>query len=222
MTLPPFHPRLEDLPRILPIFPLTGSLLLPTGKLPLNIFEPRYLAMVQDCLAWGRILGMIQPNGPPPAGSGDPPVFDTGCAGRVSSFAETDDGRLMITLTGVCRFRVAEELTGTRGYRRVTADWAAYAGDLDEELDFTFDRRRLLEAVKPYLKLHNMDINWRVIESASDLSLTTWLCMACPFEPREKQALLECPDAVRRAETLTALVEMAIAESHRGPGYLRQ
>jgi hypothetical protein len=217
----PFHPRLEDLPRILPIFPLSGALLLPTGKLPFNIFEPRYLAMVQDCLAWGRILGMIQPNGPEVPGV-EPPIFDTGCAGRISAFSETDDGRLMVTLTGVCRFRVSEEVASARGYRRVAADWAPFAADLDDETDFVFDRRRLLESLKPYLKLHSMELNWRAIEAASDHSLTVSLCMACPFEPREKQALLECADAAQRAETLTALIEMAVAESQRGHGHLRQ
>jgi Lon protease-like protein len=221
MTDRPFHPRLEDLPRILPIFPLPGTLLLPTGKLPLNIFEPRYLAMVGDCLAWGRILGMIQPSGPP-VGGDEPPIFETGCAGRVSTFSETEDGRLMITLTGVCRFHVSEELTAPRGYRRVVADWAPFAADLGDAPEFSFDRKRLLEALKPYLKLHNMELNWRAIESASDHALTTSLCMSCPFEPREKQALLECQDPARRAQTLTALVEMAIAEGPRGGGHLRQ
>jgi len=222
MTGRPFHPRLEDLPRVLPIFPLPGTLLLPTGKLPLNIFEPRYLALVQDCLAWGRIFGMIQPSGPAAAAGDEPPLFDTGCGGRISAFSEIDDGCLMITLTGVCRFHVSEELAGTRGYRRVAADWAPFAADLDDEPEFLFDRKRLLEALRPYLKLHSMELNWRVIESASDFALTTSLCMACPFEPREKQALLECPDVDQRALILTTLVEMAIAESPHGQGYLRQ
>jgi hypothetical protein len=216
-----FHPRLEDLPRILPIFPLAGTLLLPYGKLPLNIFEPRYLAMVQDCLAWGRILGMIQPCGEERAG-GDPPIFETGCAGRITTFGETEDGRLMITLTGVCRFRVVEELSGMRGYRRIAADWEPFRADLDDEPEIHFDRKRLLDALKPYLKLHNMELNWKAIEAASDHSLITSLCMACPFEPREMQALLECPDPTLRAETLTTLVEMAVAERQRGKAHLRQ
>jgi Lon protease-like protein len=217
----PFHPRLEDLPRILPIFPLSGALLLPQGKLPLNIFEPRYLALVQDSLAWGRILGLIQPS-EPTSGPQDPPVFGTGCAGRVSSFDETDDGRLMITLTGVCRYRIAEEVEATRGYRRVAADWAPFAADLDEDPEIVVDRDRLLTVLKPFLKLHNMELNWKAIEAAGDLALTVSLAMACPFEPREKQALLEAPDPSDRAETLIALMEMAMAEGNGGKGTLRQ
>ncbi|PKU23581.1 LON peptidase substrate-binding domain-containing protein [Telmatospirillum siberiense] len=216
-----FHPRLEDLPRILPVFPLSGVLLLPQGKLPLNIFEPRYLALVQDALAWGRIFGMIQPSAPP-SGPAEPPIFEIGCAGRISSFDETDDGRLLVTLTGVCRFRVAEEVEATRGYRRVAADWAPYAEDLAEEPQITVDRPRLFSVLKPFLKLHSMDLNWKAIETASDLALTVSLAMACPFEPREKQALLESADPSHRAETLTALMEMAVAEANTGKGTLRQ
>ncbi|MTJ82244.1 MAG: peptidase S16 [Telmatospirillum sp.] len=217
----PFHPRPEDLPRVLPVFPLAGALLLPQGKLPLNIFEPRYLALVQDCLGWGRIIGMIQPN---PLGSGpkDPPLFDTGCAGRISAFSETDDGRLLITLTGVSRFRVAEEIDGARGYRRVMADWSAFEEDLTLDPEVTLDRPRLLAALKPYLKLHSMELNWKAVEAAADLPLTVSLAMLCPFEAREKQALLEAPTPSVRAETLIALMEMALAESYGGAGHPRQ
>lgn len=217
----PFHPRFEDLPRILPIFPLPGALLLPDGKLPLTIFEPRYLAMVQDSLAWGRMFGMIQPSGAA-QGAGEPPIFETGCAGRISSFSETEDGRLLIGLTGVCRFRVAEEMEGTRGYRRVAADWEPFRADLDEEPDIDLDRPRLLAALKPFLKLHTMDINWKAVETAPDLPLTIWLAMVCPFEPREKQALLESADPSRRAATLTSLLEMAVAEGLGGLSQTRQ
>jgi Lon protease-like protein len=217
----PFHSRLEDLPRILPVFPLNGALLLPEGRLPLSIFEPRYLALVEDALAWGRILGMVQPSAPT-SGPKDPPLFDTGCAGRISSFNETEDGRLMITLTGVCRFRIAEEVDGTRGYRRVAPHWVPFAADLDETPEITLNRGRLLTVLKPFLKLHNMDLNWKALEAASDLALTVSLAMACPFEPREKQALLEAPDPTQRSETLIALMEMAVAEGNGGKGQLRQ
>jgi hypothetical protein len=217
----PFHPRLSDLPRVLPIFPLSGALLLPQGKLPLNIFEPRYLALVQDSLGWGRIFGMIQPN---TLGSGpkDPPVFDTGCAGRVSMFSETEDGRLLITLTGVCRFRVAEEIEGTRGYRRVIPDWEPFAADLEEAPEIALDRERLMAVLRAYLKLHNMDLNWKAVEAADNLDLSISLAVACPFEPTEKQALLESPDAQHRGEMLIALMEMAVAGSTSGGGLMRQ
>ena len=221
MDARPFHPRLEDLPRILPIFPLAGVLLLPDGKLPLNIFEPRYLALVQDALAWGRIFGMVQPQKPPVEGE-DGPIFETGCAGRVTAFSETDDGRLLVTLTGVCRFKVKEELESTRGYRRVAADWAPFRDDLQPQPDINIDRRRLMAALKKFSKLHNLDINWKAIEAASDLALTVSLSMACPFEPPEKQALLECPDADQRAATLTTLLEMAVAEHKGGLRPVRQ
>ncbi len=221
MSSRPFHPRLEDLPRILPIFPLAGALLLPEGKMPLNVFEPRYLAMVQDALAWGRIFGMVQPSGEA-VGHGEPPIYHTGCAGRVSAFSETEDGRLLITLTGVCRFNVAEEVEGTRGYRRVSADWAPFRGDLDEPDEISIDRRRLLAALKPYSKQAGMDLNWKAIEAAGDLSLAISLSMACPFEPSEKQALLECASHAARAEILTTLMEMAVAEHKGGTRPLRQ
>ncbi len=217
----PFHPRFEDLPKILPVFPLTGALLLPHGKLPLNIFEPRYLALVQDSLGWDRIFGMIQPASP---GSGphDPPIFDIGCAGRISAFQETEDGRLTITLTGVCRFRVAEEVEGARGYRRVSADWDAFRGDLDEDPAIDIDRTRLFAVLKPFLKLHGMELNWKAIEAASDLALSVSLAMACPLEPSEKQALLESETPGQRAEMLIALMEMSLAGRHGGKGLLRQ
>jgi hypothetical protein len=217
----PFLSRLENLPKILPIFPLSGALLLPQGKLPLNIFEPRYLALVEDALGWGRLLGMVQPSALS-SGPQDPPVFETGCAGRISAFNETDDGRLMITLTGVCRFRIASEVEGARGYRRVSADWARFAGDLDDSPEIEVNRSRLLSVLKPFLKLHNMDLNWKALEAASDLALTVSLAMACPFEPREKQALLEAADPSLRAETLIALMEMAVADGSDGKGHVRQ
>lgn len=221
MTIRPFHPRLDDLPRVLPIFPLSGALLLPDGKLPLNIFEPRYLALVQDSLAWGRIIGMVQPVKATEDGSAEP-VFDTGCAGRISSFSETEDGRLLITLTGICRFRIVEELESARGYRRVIANWEIFRQDLEPALEVAIDRPRLMAALKKFVKLHNLDINWKAIESASDLALTVSLAMACPFEPPEKQALLESVDAAQRAATLITLMEMAVAGQKGAGRTLRQ
>ncbi len=221
MLARPFHPRLEDLPRILPVFPLAGTLLLPDGQLPLNIFEPRYLAMVQDALGWGRFLGMVQPSGPA-LGSAEPPIFSTGCAGRISSFDETEDGRLLITLTGVCRFRVTEEVEGPRGYRRVAAEWEPFRSDLDDPPDLAIDRKRLLTALKKYGRHHNLDLNWKSLEAASDYALTVSLPMACPFEPSEQQALLECTGPADRAAVLTALLEMAVVEGAGGGRTVRQ
>ncbi len=216
----PFHPKPEALPSTLAILPLPGVLLLPDGKLPLNIFEPRYLAMVGDCLANGRLLGMIQPTQEAPEGV-EPPIFETGCMGRISSLDETGDGRLLITLTGVCRFRVARELDLLSGYRRVHPDWAPFLADLDEPADIDIDRVRLIGALKAFARLNNLDFNWKAIERIADYDLSVALCMACPLEPAEKQALLESPNAEARTETLIALMEMAVAGRQTG-GVQRQ
>jgi Lon protease-like protein len=211
----PFHPTFEALPTQLAIFPLQGVLLLPDGKLPLNVFEQRYLALVSDSLANGRLFGMIQPHGELRP-DGEPPVFDTGCAGRISSLDETEDGRFLITLTGVSRFRVLRELDPVRGYRRVEPDWSPYRHDLDEPRELTIDRPRLITALKAFSRVHNLDFNWKAIERIGDFDLSVSLCMACPLEPREKQALLECADAETRTKTLISLMEMAVAERNSG------
>ncbi len=213
----PFHPSIEALPSTLPIFPLHGVLLLPDGKLPLTIFEPRYLAMVRDALAHGRMLGMIQPSQEAPDGM-EPAIFDTGCMGRISSFDETGDGRMLITLTGVCRFRVAAELDLLSGYRRIRADWTAYLSDLDEPAEIDIDRSRLIAALKAFSRLNNLEFNWKAIERIADYDLSVALCMACPLEPAEKQALLESPNAETRTATLVTLMEMAVAGRRQAGG----
>jgi Lon protease-like protein len=206
---PPFHPRFEDLPAEIAVFPLPGALLLPEGRLPLNIFEPRYLAMVQDSLANGRMFGMIQPDPSLPDTPNGPGLFRIGCLGRLSSFAETDDGRLLITLTGLIRFRVAEELPLHRGYRRVRPDYAPFAADLDTEGAHPgIDRAALLAGLRPYFKSRGIEANWEAIEQTPDPLLVTTLSMVCPFDPREKQALLEASTPSDRAAMLIALMEM--------------
>src|SRR5580704_1987106 len=143
------------LPTMLPIFPLTGVLLLPRGRLPLNIFEPRYLAMTRDALAGERLIGMVQPSDPA-ASSSNPPVYPVGCAGRITSFAETEDGRFLITLTGTSRFRITEELPLLEGYRRVVPDWSGFARDLANEEEPDFDRERLMRGLKAYFQHHQI------------------------------------------------------------------
>lgn len=213
MSQNPFDPTFDQLPASLPVFPLTGALLLPRGKLPLNIFERRYLNMIQDALAADRTIGMIQPA---EAGSGPVPrLFGMGCAGRITSFAETDDGRFLITLTGLCRFTVGEELATTRGYRRVVPDWGPFRADLDEETGRCLDRDRLEPGLRAYFRQCGIQANWDAIEQTPDERLIATLSMICPFEPGEKQALLEAPDVARRAEMLLALIEMAV---HDMPG----
>jgi len=200
-------PQLGDLPASLAIFPLTGVLLLPRGRLPLNIFEKRYLAMTEDALKGERFIGMVQPQ-EGEGDAGEPPVYRTGCAGRMTSFSETDDGRYLITLTGVARFDIARELPQDRLYRRVVPDWQPYAADL-EPPSTPIERERLLKALKPFFSRHNISAEWEAVEATPDERLVTSIAMAAPFSPSEKQALLEARDVAERARLLTALVEMA-------------
>jgi uncharacterized protein len=198
-----------NLPATLPIFPLTGVLLLPRGKLPLRIFEPRYLAMTRDAIAGDRLIGMVQPIDPRPAGE-NPPVYPKGCAGRITSFSETENRLYLITLTGVCRFRIRDELPLLEGYRRVVPDWSEFSHDLDGENEVTLDRERLLRGLKGYFQQHQISADWDAINSVPGERLVTSVAMVCPFEPSEKQALLEAADLDERARLLTAIVEMAL------------
>lgn len=198
------------LPDLLPIFPLPGVLLLPRGRLPLNIFEPRYLAMTRDALAGGRLIGMIQPLDPV-LREENPPLYRTGCAGRITSFTETEDGRYLITLTGVSRFRIREELPLLDGYRRVVPDWGAYAGDLAEAVEPEVDRDRLIRGLRAFFQRHGIAADWEAIAKTPGERLVTSIAMICPFAPSEKQALLEAPDLDERARLLCAIVEMAAA-----------
>src|SRR5215813_12592441 len=208
------------LPGILPIFPLTGVLLLPRGRLPLNIFEPRYLAMTRDALASDRLIGMVQPSNPRAAGS-NPPVYPTGCAGRITSFSETDDGRFLIALTGTSRFRIREELPLLEGYRRVLPEWREFARDLESEDEPRFDRERLLRGLRTYFQHHQISADWDAITAVPGERLVTSIAMICPFEPSEKQALLEATDLDERARMLIAIVEMATLNTPRDGGGAR-
>ena len=219
--MPPFHPGPAALPEEVAVFPLPGALLLPRGRLPLNVFEPRYLALVQDSLASGRMFGMIQPDTAAqavPTADGVPSLFRVGCLGRIGSFAETEDGRLLITMVGLLRFRVAAELPERHGYRRVRADYAAWLDDLSVAGPrATLDREGLLEALRPYFRNRRIEVNWEAIEQVPDAMLVTTLAMVCPFDPREKQALLEAPDAADRAGVLLALLQMEAMGGPDGP-----
>ncbi len=206
------RPGATALCETLPIFPLAGVLLLPRGQLPLNIFEPRYLAMTRDALAGDRLIGMVQPSDPNQPASGDPPVYPTGCAGRITSFSETEDGRYLITLTGLCRFRIREELPLYSGYRRVLPQWDAFADDLRTPRRPGFDRERLIRSLRAYFDKHRIKAEWDAINAVPGDRLVTSIAMVCPFEPSEKQALLEAGDLDRRAELLTAIVEMALMD----------
>jgi Lon protease-like protein len=207
-----FHPTLEALPPEFAVFPLAGALLLPRGKLPLNIFEPRYLAMIEDSLAAGRMFAMIQPDPNAPEGESGPGLYQMGCLGRLSSFSETDDGRLLITLTGLLRFTVAAELPMRRGYRRVRADFSRFPNDLDlTSQPIGVEREALLATLRTYFARRNVDANWDAIRRMPDDALVVTLAMVCPFEPAEKQALLEAASESDRAATLLALLQMGAA-----------
>jgi len=214
----PFDPSFERLPDTLPIFPLSGVLLLPGGKLPLNIFEPRYLSMIFDSLAGHRMIGMVQPTQPGgyagdgmPADDGAPKVHQVGCAGRVVSFNETEDGRLLLALSGVCRFQISRELDLAHGgYRRVSALFSPYRADLDYADEMvTLDRERLLAALGAFFRGKNLSTDWDSVKKADDLNLVNSLSMVLPFGPAEKQALLEAADTSARAKLLIAFLEMA-------------
>jgi uncharacterized protein len=205
----PFLPRFEALPPALPIFPLTGALLLPRGQLPLNIFEPRYLALTRDALGTAdRFIGMVQPLDNK-GDAGDPPVYRTACAGRITEFTETEDGRYLITLTGLLRFDIKEELPREDFlYRRAVPDWQRWRDDLAPRHE-QIARERFLAALKPFFERHQIEADWQALASADDERLVTAIAMVAPFAPSEKQALLEAPDTAERANLLTALLEMS-------------
>ena len=208
------YTALDDLPQTLAMFPLTGALLLPRGHLPLNIFEPRYLAMVDAALSGNRLIGMIQPT-EPESTIGRPALCEVGCAGRITGYRETEDGRYLITLTGICRFPVARELETTTPFRQVQPDYAPFQADLSapvaEETD-DFPRERLMGALKAYLSRRDLKADWDSVTDAPAEALVNALAMLCPFEPAEKQALLEARGWRGRVDTLIALLEMAGAD----------
>ncbi|MXP65000.1 peptidase S16 [Roseomonas sp. M0104] len=197
------------LPATVPVFPLAGALLLPGGRLPLNVFEPRYLAMVEDALAAGRMFAMVLPDPVQSRAGGRATLYRVACLGRIASFAETEDDRYLVTLLGVSRFRVAEELPDSpRGYRRVRADYGPYAIDRTEPPSTTGDRAALLGAVRAYFQAQRIEADWAAIERTATPTLVTTLCMVCPFTDAEKQALLEAPDLGQRAAMLVSLMRM--------------
>jgi Lon protease-like protein len=210
--MPFFETRPEDLPATFAVFPLTGALLLPRGKLPLNIFEPRYLSMTFDALASGRMFGMIQPDPNPSVAENGKALYRVGCLGRLSSFSEADDGRLLITLTGLIRFTIKRELDQHRGYRRIEGDYTGYLADLNPSPEPALvEREKLLAALRGYFTQRNVDANWDAIRRMPDDVLVVTLAMACPFEAVEKQALLEAPTDEERAKTLLTLLQMGAA-----------
>jgi Lon protease-like protein len=204
-----------DLPEIIPVFPLPGALLLPRGQMPLNIFEPRYLAMVDDSLRDGhRLIGMIQPDiAHSPKNSDKPALFRVGCVGRITQLAESGDGRYILELTGVARFKVVEELEVLTAYRQCKVDFFTFADDFTARVgEDEVNREALLVALADFLKANNLKVDWEGVESAPNEALVNALAMMSPYGPAEKQAMLEAPDLKTRAEILIAVTEMDLAK----------
>ncbi len=199
-----------DLPDIIPIFPLPGALLLPRTRLPLHIFEPRYLQMLDDAFKTKhRLIGMIQPREVP--GSSEKRLQAIGCAGRLTGFSETEDGRYMITLSGVSRYRVIDEVQGFAPYRRCKVEWSPFGRDLgDTELDRSFNRDGFMALLGRYLQALDLSTDWGSLKDAEPELLINSLSMLCPFQPEDKQALLEAPSLPTRRESLVTRMEFAL------------
>ena len=205
----------QDCPAVIPVFPLPGALLLPRGQMPLNIFEPRYLAMIDDAMRTDRIIGMIQPD-PEGTGSVNPKLYRVGCAGRVTQFAETGDGRYLVSLTGISRFRIEGELATTSTYRRCQVSYDAFAVDFEARAgEEQVDRDGVLKALRDFVESNDLKVDWAGIDEAPNEALVNALCMMSPFGVREKQAMLEAHDLKTRAEILIAVTEMELV---RGSG----
>jgi len=202
--------RMTDLPDTIPVFPLPGALLLPRARLPLHIFEPRYLQMLDDALKTKhRLIGMIQPREVP--GAAEKRLHAIGCAGRLTGFSETEDGRYMVTLSGISRFRVLQEVQGFTPYRRCQVEWAPFARDLGgTETDAGFKRAEFMAGLKRYFEAMELSTDWGSLKGADEELLINSLSMLCPFAPEDKQALLEAPSLTTRRETLVTLIEFAL------------
>ena len=206
-----------DLPAVIPVFPLPGALLLPRGEMPLNLFEPRYLAMLDDALKGQRVIGMVQPDVESEIMPRTPSLYGVGCAGRITQFTETGDGRCLITLTGVARFRIVEELLVTTPYPQCRVDFSAFSSDFEARAgEGEVDRESVIRTLKAFVEANDLSIDWKGIKEASNEALVNALSMMSPFEPREKQALLEAPDLKTRAEILVAITEMDLARGQDG------
>lgn len=208
-----------DLPQVLPLFPLPGALLLPRGLIPLNIFEPRYVAMLDAALRSDRLIGMIQPDPAKGEALGLPALYPVGCAGRITQFSETGDGRYLIQLTGVARFRLREELPVDTPFRQAKVDFLPFERDLSADTgEEQVDRAAILRALKDYSKAHGIGIDWDDVNEAANEALVNALSMMAPFGAPEKQALLEAPDLAARGAMLVALTEMELAREHHDGG----
>lgn len=211
---------MTHLPNILPIFPLDGALLLPRGNLPLNIFEPRYIDMINYALKHDRMIGMVQTDEAcskehsiAPKRNGEPGLCKIGCAGKLTLFSETNDGRYVITLSGISRFEISQEVTEQEAFRLAQVNWTRFNEDQLPANDGLVDRSSLLSAFKDYLTAHNLDTDWESVERSDTESLVNALCMMSPYGVREKQALLEAKYLSERASILIAMTEMTLIKN---------
>src|SRR5437879_1223562 len=207
-----------DLAAVIPVFPLPGALLLPRGQMPLNIFEPRYVAMIDDALRGGhRLIGMIQPDPAHPGPEDKPNLYRVGCVGRITQIAESGDGRYLMKLTGITRFRIEEELPVSTPYRQCRVAYSGFVGDFTSRKgEGQVDRPSLLRALSDFLKANNLKADWEGIENAPNEALVNALAMMSPYGTAEKQALLEAPDLKTRAEILVAVTEIELAKKITG------
>jgi len=216
------YESIDALPSVIPVFPLQGVLLLPRGQLPLNIFEPRYLAMIDDSMKSHRLIGMVQPSAGWSEAAERPELERIGGVGRITQVAETGDGRYMINLTGIARFRIDEELSVVTPYRQCRVDYAEFARDLVAgAAEEAVDRPAVLRALQAFADANGLKIDWQGIEQAGNEALVNALSMMCPFGPREKQALLEAADPKSRAEVLIAVTEFELARAKGGTSSLQ-
>ncbi|MFS8035852.1 LON peptidase substrate-binding domain-containing protein [Xanthobacter sp. AM11] len=205
-----------EIPPVIPVFPLSGALLLPRAELPLNIFEPRYLAMVDDAIGGGRLIGMVQPDEGKPETARGPAVYQVGCLGRLTQFSETGDGRYLITLSGICRFRIVEEMAATTPYRQFRVDASAFTGDFEASAgEAEVDREAVLAALAAFLDANKLEADWEGIRQAGTETLVNALSVMSPYGALEKQALLEAQNLKARADMLVAITQMMLA---RMPG----
>ena len=207
-----------DLVDVIPVFPLPGALLLPRGQMPLNIFEPRYLAMIDDALRSAhRLIGMIQPDDAHPGPENKPNLYKVGCVGRITQFAETGDGRYLLQLTGIVRFRIEAELEVVTPYRQCRVIYTPFTDDfIARKGEDEVDRKSLLHALSEFLEANNLKADWEGIENAPNEALVNALAMMSPYGTAEKQALLEAPDLKTRAEILVAATEIELAKKTTG------
>lgn len=214
----PYIQNKSELPETIPVFPLTGVLLLPGGQLPLNIFEDRYIEMIDYALGGHRLIGIVQPKtGNQNNTNNSPELLNVGCAGKITDFSETPDGRYLITLTGISRFKTLKELETETSYRQIKPNWLSFSDDLAQKECKSLDRDKLNILLKAYFNEHDIDADWEKIQQTSDQKLITCLCMICPFEPQEKQALLEAPCCNLRADLFMTMLSMSVNTTSNSP-----